>query len=119
MHAEFFTLRNPRTKHVAKPRFVDKTNNNMVERMQGSIREREKVLRALKNKKENQVIDGYRIFYNFIRPHMALDGKTPAEMANLDLHLEQNKWLSLIKKSAENKEIPKVTNRKILTVKSQ
>jgi len=47
---EFFTLRNPRVKHIRKPRFVDKANNNMVERMQGTIRERDKVLRALKTK---------------------------------------------------------------------
>ena len=31
------------------------------ERMQGSIRERDKVLRALKNRDENQMIDGFRI----------------------------------------------------------
>lgn len=96
---EFFTLRKPRVKHIHKPRFVDKANNNMVERMQGTIREREKVMRALKNKEENQVIDGFRIYYNFIRPHMALDGKTPAEVANLNLKLGQNKWLSLIQRS--------------------
>lgn len=116
---EFFTLRKPRTKHIRKPRFVDKSNNNMVERMQGSIREREKVMRALKKKQDNQVIDGYRIYYNFIRPHQSLDGKTPAEMANLDLNLGQNKWLSLIKQSVEDKQIPKVTAPKILTVKSR
>ena len=98
---EFYTLRNPRTKHIRKPRFVDKANNNIVERMQGSIREREKVLRALKSLNENQVIDGFRIYYNFIRPHQALNGKTPAEMANLDLGLEGNKWLTLIQKASK------------------
>jgi len=36
---------------------------------------------------------------------MALDGKTPAEKANLDLNLGQNKWLSLIKQSVHDKEI--------------
>ena len=99
---EFFTLRNPRVKHVAKPRLTDKTQNNMIERMQSSIREREKVLRTLKNRDENQVIDGWRIYYNFIRPHQALNGKTPAEVAGLDLNLGENKWLSLIKKGANN-----------------
>jgi len=101
---EFFTLRNPRTKQIRKPRFVDKSNNNMVERMQGTIRERDKVLRALKNSDENQVIDGFRIYYNFIRPHQALNGKTPAEKANLDLNLGQNKWFSLIKQSVQDRD---------------
>jgi len=105
--------------HIRKPRFVDKSNNNRVERMQGSIREREKVLRALKNEDENQVIGGFRIYYNFIRPHQALNGLTPAEMAHLDLNLGQNKWLALIRQSAQDREIPKVTTRKVLTAKSQ
>ncbi|NIO20985.1 MAG: hypothetical protein GTN76_09655 [Candidatus Aenigmarchaeota archaeon] len=49
---------------------------------------------------------------------MALDGKTPAEVAGLDLGLEGDRWLSLIKQSAEDREIPKVIARKNLTVKS-
>ena len=85
--------------------------------MQGSIREREKVLRALKKREENQVIDGFRIYYNFIRPHQALDGKTPPEMAGLNLNLGENKWLSLIKQSVQDKGIPKTETREVLTVK--
>jgi hypothetical protein len=41
------------------------------------------------------------IYYNFIRPHQALNGKTPAEEAKLNLGLGQNRWLDLIKKSLE------------------
>ncbi len=37
--------------------------------------------------------------YNFVRPHEALDGKTPAEMAGLGLNLGENKWLGLMKKA--------------------
>lgn len=95
---EFFTLRNPRTKHIRKPRFIDRTNNNIVERLQGTIRKREKVMRGLKTERTAKaMIEGYRAYYNFIRPHQSLNGKTPAEMANIDLGLERNKWLSLIK----------------------
>jgi len=46
------------------------------------------------------IIDGFRIYYNFIRPHMALNGKTPAEASGLDLNLGENKWISLIKKAS-------------------
>jgi len=45
------------------------------------------------------IIDGFRIYYNFIRPHMALNGLTPAEMANIDLKLGQNRGESLIRQS--------------------
>jgi len=38
------------------------------------------------------MMDGVRIYYNFIRPHMALDGKTPAEKAGI-FERKQNAWL--------------------------
>ena len=96
---EFFTLTKPRAKHIRNVGFRDKTNNNLIERFHGTARERDKVLRGRKRK--DVIADGFRIYYNFIKPHMALDGKTPAEKANIDLELGINKWLSLIKKSAK------------------
>jgi len=43
--------------------------------------------------------EGFDIYYNFIRPHMALNDKTPAEKAGLSLNLDQNRWLSLLLQS--------------------
>ncbi len=40
-----------------------------------------------------------RDYHNFIRPHMALGGKTPAEMAGLDLNLGEKKWENLLRQS--------------------
>lgn len=95
---EFFTLRGPRTRHIRNVGFRDKTNNNLIERFHGTVRERDKVMRALK-REGTPIIDGYKVYYNFLRPHMSLNGKTPAEVAGIDLDLEGNKWLSLIRKS--------------------
>ena len=39
------------------------------------------------------------INYNFVRKNLALNGKTPAEVAISDLELGNNKWLDLIKLS--------------------
>jgi len=73
----------------------------MVERLNGTVRERNKVMRGLEGDPIAQIIiDGFRIYYNFIKPHMALNGKTPAQKARVDLELERDKWLSLIRKSA-------------------
>lgn len=59
-------------------------------------------MRGMQNKDTAQeLIDGFRNYYNFIRPHQALNGKTPAEMAGLDLGLGKNKWLGLIEKASE------------------
>jgi len=101
---EFFTLRSPRTKHLRLVSIRDKVNNNPIERFHGTVRERDKVMRALKNDKPtNQIIEGFRIYYNFLRPHMSLNGLTPAEIANINLELEGNKWLSLIKQSIKSR----------------
>ncbi len=48
-------------------------------------------------KSTKKILDGHKAYYNFIRPHMALDGKIPAEEAGLDLKLGNDKWLNLIK----------------------
>jgi transposase-like protein len=40
---EFFTIRNPRTKHIKHIRFKADTHNNKMERMNGEVRDREKV----------------------------------------------------------------------------
>jgi transposase InsO family protein len=72
-----------------------------VERLHGTVRESDKVMRALK-KEESDILEGLRIYYNFIRPHQALNGKTPAETANINLQLGQNRWESPIRKSAKH-----------------
>ena len=51
---------------------------------------------------------GFRTYYNFIRPYMSLNGKTPAEASGIDLELGKNKWLSLIKQ-AEKRSNPTLT----------
>jgi transposase-like protein len=93
-------------KHIRLSSLRDKPNNNLIERLHGSIREREKVMRAMDNPASAQALmDRYRVYYNFIRPHMALGGLTPAEVANINLRLEENKWLDLIKKITNDKKV--------------
>jgi transposase-like protein len=101
---EFFTLKNPRTQHVKLKNTREGTNNKIVERLHGTIKERTKVMRGLDNDDAAQkMMDANRLYYNYLRPHQALDGMTPAEKAGIDLKLEGNKWESLIRRSARGK----------------
>lgn len=76
----------------------------MVERLHGTIRQRNKVMRGLDDEATAQtMIDGLQIYYNFLRPHMALDGKTPAQKVKIISDLESENWVSLIKKATKAK----------------
>lgn len=68
---------NQQTIHIVGP-LVGAINNNKVERFNGSIKGRLKPMEHL-NSNEGAVLftDGYEIHYNYIREHLALDGKTP------------------------------------------
>jgi transposase-like protein len=76
-----------------------RVNNNRMERYHGTFNERSKVMRALK-KTDSTFIDGQRVYYDYLRPHSALNGKTPAEAAGIKLNLAGNKWEELIKKAS-------------------
>lgn len=72
-------------KHIQSDPFADKNSTVYIERMQGSIKDRTKVFRALKKKDTAKIIlDGWATWYNFFHPHMGLDGKTPAEAAGIN-----------------------------------
>ncbi len=71
--------------------------NNISERIQGTIRERIKVMRGFKNEESAKLIlDLFVIYYNSIRIHQGI-GKTPIEEAGIELNnYDKNRWLNLI-----------------------
>lgn len=59
----------------------------------------EKVMRRVKNM-ERPIFEGNRIYYNFIRSHEGLDGKTPAEVAGIGII---GGWEGLIRQAINKK----------------
>lgn len=78
-------------------RGVAHTNNNRIERLNSTLRERVKVSRGWKTAK-TPMAEGQRIAYNFVKPHMALEGKTPANAAGLHLR----GWKELLERAVTN-----------------
>ena len=77
----------------------------MVERLHGTIRQRNKVMRGLDDEETAQTLmDGMRLCYNFLRPHSASNGKTPAQKAKIGFDPEP-----LTEKSSTNPTHNKVT----------
>ncbi|MEK6932390.1 MAG: integrase core domain-containing protein [Nanoarchaeota archaeon] len=71
-------------------------HNVKIERFFRNIKERTQLMYWFKNfRSANAILDGYVIWYNFVRNHMTL-GKTPVEEAGFSLDLGKNKWKKLI-----------------------
>jgi len=90
--------------HIANVGIQSHMGNHRVERLHNSMREREKVMRHLKKANSaEKVFKGFRAYYNFVRPHMALENHTPAEMAAVPIQLGTNRWLDLIRQAARHR----------------
>jgi hypothetical protein len=57
-------------------------------------------MRTLK-RADTPILSGYRIYHNYIRPHEALQGKTPSEVAGIKVE-GTDKWLTLIQNAKKN-----------------
>jgi len=96
---EFWTQkRETRTIHVNHIHLKGDRNNNKMERLNGEIRDREKVMGVLK-KVDAPILLGYEIYHNFIHSHQSLEGKTPSEACGINIKGE-NKWISLIRNAS-------------------
>lgn len=74
------------TEHIQSSPFAKEDDTNIIERFQGTIKDRTKVIRGFKTFETALIIlDGFLIHYNFFKPHLSLKGKTPAEVAGLKL----------------------------------
>jgi transposase-like protein len=87
------------TVHIRNITLAGNHNNNKMERLNEEIRDREKVTRNLKID-DTPILTGMQIFHNYIRPHMGLEGKTPADLAGIVVQGE-NKWLTLIQNASK------------------
>ena len=71
-----------------------------MERMNGEVRDREKVVRGVKSE-ESPLLKSSQIFHNFVRTHDGLNGITPAEAAGIKVEGE-NKRLTLIQNASRH-----------------
>lgn len=82
------------TEHVQSSPFVTKDSTSMIERFHSTLKDRTKVFRSFKDLETLiQFTDGWLIYYNYFKPHIALDGKTPAEEANIKYDVKN--WADL------------------------
>jgi transposase-like protein len=82
-------------RHIQSDGMASDTHNNVIERFHGTLKQRTKVMRGLKNKTTAKLIlDGWLVQYNFFRPHESLGCKTPAQAARVAF--PYTNWRALI-----------------------
>jgi transposase-like protein len=101
---EFWTSRMAdRTEHIREITLDGIRHNNKMERMNGELRDRERCMRTLE-RTDTPILTGMQIYHNYIRPHMALEGKTPSEKAGIVIE-GKDKWLTIIQNASKNNEL--------------
>jgi putative transposase len=86
-------------RHERHVRFQGDLNNQKMERMNGEIRDREKVVRGVKQE-DSPLIKGMQSYHNYVRPHMGLNNETPAGKAGIRIE-GQDKWLTIIQNASK------------------
>jgi hypothetical protein len=72
------------TEHIQGKPFALENNTQKIERFHGTLKQRTKVMRGLKNiESAHDFMNGWLVHYNYLRPHTELNDKTPAEVAGI------------------------------------
>ena len=102
---EFFDVSaNIQNPHLRLKDFETKPNNNILERLNGTFRERTKVVRGFDSPVSAiEFASGMQTYYNYIRPHQGIGGLTPDEMAGIQIDLTGNRWMTMIGLATEGK----------------
>lgn len=85
---------------VQRVGIMARETNNIVERLHGTLKDRIKPMRGLKSfSSTKQILEGYTVHYNYVRPHQSLKGKTPSQVAGMDA---PNNWKGLIEQATKH-----------------
>ncbi|MBI4304069.1 MAG: IS1/IS6 family transposase [Chloroflexi bacterium] len=93
------------SKHIVSKPFTDKElSTNLMERWNGTLKDRLKPMRGMdRNTNFQLILDGFVFYYNYLRPHMALGGKTPAQAAGVNYPYKS--WGDVVKSQMPKLEV--------------
>ena len=91
-------------RHTQSDGIYERQNNNLSERLQGTLKERTKVMRGLETPETaDRFLEGFALYYNYLKPHMAT-GKTPASEAKIRAPFRD--WIELAHLTRETVTVP-------------
>src|SRR5208337_2091852 len=106
----FYTMKKEtRPELVQRVGINARKTNNIVERLHGTLKDRTRPMRGLKDfQSTKSILEGYTVHYNFVRPHQSLKGKTPAQAAGINM---KNDWHLLVKEATKHTTLNKEQNK--------
>jgi hypothetical protein len=96
---EYRTMKGQHLRHIRHIHLDGDYQNNKMERLNGEIRDRERVMRGVK-KMDTPILTGYQLYHNYFREHEGLNGKSPVEIAGIKIEGE-NKWITVIQNASK------------------
>lgn len=98
----FWTMRKGTRPELIKRVGLQAVNsNNSVERLHGTLKDRIRPMRGLKETKTvSTLLDGWVVHYNYVRSHQTLKGKTPAQASGIEI---KDNWHTLVNNAIKHK----------------
>jgi transposase-like protein len=85
-----------KTEHIASKKLTATPGTQLIERFHSTLKARTKVMRGLKSlDSARDILQGWLVHYNYLRPHEALKGRTPAQKAELKYPFKN--WLDIVR----------------------
>jgi putative transposase len=83
------------SKHIPAKDLKSTPGTQLIERFHSTLKARTKVMRGLKSiDSARNVLQGWLVHYNYLRPHEALGNKMPAQKAGIDYKFEN--WKDIV-----------------------
>jgi putative transposase len=93
-------FKDKRVEWVRKVGIRARDTNQIIERKHGTLKDRLRPARGLKHDDTAKTwLDAYIVNYNFVKPHISLDGQTPAQAAGLNVKPD---WRELIQQATQS-----------------
>ncbi|MBM3143262.1 MAG: IS6 family transposase [Chloroflexi bacterium] len=92
-----------KTKHIRSSPFTGEDSTNLIERFQGTLKDRTKTLRGFKRLDNARLItEGFLVHYNFFKQHEAIGNVPPAQ--NMGRELPFRDWNDVVRTSGRETE---------------
>lgn len=95
------------SKHIVTKPFTEKDlSTNLMERWNGTLKDRLKPMRGMdRNTNFQLILAGFVFYYNYLRPHMGISGQTPAQKAGVDY--PHKSWGDVVRSEMPRVKVPR------------